>query len=215
MAQTFAAAQSGDSDAVRDFQTWSSLRLGYKVNKRLTLSLNQQLRLKDNSSTVDEYFTQLKAKYDFKNGIYFAGGLRFIRENDDQGKVTGYENHLRWQTDFGYEHNVERLELDYRLRYQQKNELGVTETNSNNTARVRIQATYNIKKWKFDPMFSSELFRDLEGQSFRKLRVTLGSEYDSKKAGTVSAFYRLERELQGSSPMTIHIAGIEYQFNIK
>ena len=55
----YASAQSGTKYIIRDFETWSSINLKYKPTKNLKVNLSQQLRLKDNSTSLNSYFTQL------------------------------------------------------------------------------------------------------------------------------------------------------------
>ncbi|MGB0850291.1 MAG: DUF2490 domain-containing protein [Bacteroidia bacterium] len=210
-----AIAQTGTSYTIQDFETWSSITLSYKANKKLKLSLNEQLRLKDNSGTVDEYFTQLEGSYKLTKGLSFGLGLRFIKENDNQGKVQGYENHFRWNTDLEYKHDINRFEVKYRARYQSKKEQD-TEDLSNTNFRFKVGTTYNIKKWKLDPTISSEIFNGISSnEGFNKIRFTVGTKYETKKIGNFGVFYRMQKDLIGAYPKTTNIGGFKYEYTIK
>ena len=212
---TSTQAQSGTTYEVRDFETWSSVGLNYKVNKKLKLSLNEQLRLKDNSSTIDEYFTQVSAKYQLVKGLSFGLGLRFIKENDDQGKIQGYENHFRWNTDLEYKHEIKRFEMKYRVRYQNKKERDTEDLSSSNF-RIKAGTKYNIKDWKLDPTFSVELFNGISSEEgFNKIRLTLGTKYETKKIGDFGVFFRMQKDLIGTYPKTTNIAGFKYDYTFK
>lgn len=213
---TLGWAQDGEYHTIRDFETWTSATLNYKVNKKLKLSLNEQLRLKDNSSTIDAYFTQFTVKYDLIKGFNLGLGARYIRKNDDQGKVQGYENHFRWQTDLTYKHKLNRFTLKYRARYQNKDELGITTDSVKTNFRLKMSSTYNIKDWKLDPTLSGELFNGLSSnEGFNKFRLTLGTKYSTKNAGEFGLFYRMEKELIGENPKTTNIMGLKYAYTIK
>ena len=214
-----AIAQSGTYYTVQDFQFWSAVELKYKASKKLSLTLEQQLRLRDDASNVDIYFTELGLGY--KIDKHFGLGLngRFIRDNDDQGKIQGYENHFRWNIDGSYKHDIKRLDLKYRLRFQSKNEMGLAadqQEPATSTARLKVGADYNFKSWKLDPEFSTEIFDQLgSDDQFDKIRFTLGTTYQTKSYADFSAFFRMEKELKSLYPKTTNIVGFKYRYTLK
>jgi len=210
-----AQAQEGTYYTVRDLELWTSAKFKYKMNKNWSLGVEQQFRFKDDASVVDKYFTEMDLKRDL--GKHFSIGLggRFIRNNDTQGKIQGFENHYRWNTDLGFTHDIHRFSMNYRLRYQAANEFRV-EDDSKKTMRFKIESTYNIKKWSLDPTVSVEIFNQLtNSEGFNKLRFTIGTEYKMKSFGEIGVFYRMEKELQGIYPKTTNIAGFTYQYTFK
>ena len=210
------AQTSGTTHVIQDLETWTSAGLNYKFNKKLSFSLSEQLRLKNNSSTVDVYFTQLETEYKVAKGLSLGLGLRYIRENDDEGKVQGYENHLRWNADLGYKHKIDRFTMRYRVRYQSKDELGVTTDLVKNVVRFKLGTGYNIKNWKFDPTASAEIFNGLtDDEGLYKLRFTLGTKYETKNAGDFGLFLRTENQLQGEYPKRTNIIGLKYEYTLK
>lgn len=220
----YGISQEGEYVEIQDFETWSKAGINIKLNKKWSLGLEEQLRLKTNSSVIDSYFTELNVKYKMESGFFIGGGFRFIKENDNEGKVQGYETHLRYNLDLGYKHSLDRLKLGYRLRMQSKNEIGSTaglNSSPTNTLRLKIGGEYNIKKWKFDPKLSIEVFnRFEEGQQngLNKFRTTLGTTYDLKKYGDLAMFYRIERELNPlyeDYPKITYILGVSYIYTIK
>ena len=216
-------SQSGEWVEVRDFESWTKLGVNLKLNKNWEFGLEEQLRLKNNSSEVDAYFTEINAKYKLKSGLFLGGGFRYIKENDNEGKIQGYETHMRYNFDLGYKHSVDRLKLGYRLRFQSKNETGDNAPVNGspiNVLRFKVGGGYNIKGWKFDPKLSVEIFNrlgEVKG-GLSKFRTTLGTTYDLKEWGKLSAFYRIEQELNPifvDYPKTTHIAGISYVYTFK
>ncbi len=105
------------------------------------------------------------------------------------------------------------------MRYQNKSELNIGDSNIDDpksTFRIKAEAAYNFKNWKFDPKFSTEIFRSLEsGGTFDKIRFTLGTSYSLKKAGDIGLFYRIENELNTTLPKTTYIAGLKYTYTFK
>ena len=200
-----------------DWQSWNKIGVEYKPTKKWDFKLEQHLRLDENISEISEYFTQFKTTYELFKGFKLGLGLRYIRENDNEGNVQGYENHFRYHLDLKYKHKLDRFTLRYRLRYQNKNELQVDDFAKENI-RLKAGLGYNIKNWKLDPKFSAEIFNRFgadEESRFSKYRLTFGTEYDFKKWGTLEAFYRLENEINESDPTLINIIGLKYTYIIK
>lgn len=212
-------AQSGKYITVRDFETWTSATLNYKYSKKLKIGISQELRLKDNSSAVDKYFTNGFAEYKLLKPVRLGAELRYIRLNDNEGNVQGYENHLRYAFYTSFQHKVSRLSLKYRLQFQSQNELGLDvsqQTFPTQKLRLKIGGDYNIRKWKLDPRVSMEIFRTLgDVNDFTKFRATIGTKHNTKKAGAIGVFYRLERDLNEQYPKTTNVLGLNYQFTVK
>jgi len=214
-------SQSGEYVEVRDMEAWASVGLKYKLNKKWTFGLQEQLRLKEDASVVDSYFTQLDASYSLTNHFALGGGLRYISSNDNQGDVQGYDNHFRFQLDATYKHKINDFSFKYRLRYQNKNELGVSTDEgdyANQHLRFKTAIGYNIKGWKLDPKLSAEIYNHFEkgkDSGFDKFRLTLGTDYDLKSFGEIGLFYRMEKELNVDYPKTANIIGLKYIYTIK
>ncbi|GAA3650572.1 DUF2490 domain-containing protein [Flavivirga jejuensis] len=217
----FTNASYSQTDDTNDLASWNTIAIKYKLNKKWSFGLEEQLRLKSNVSEIDNYFTQLNAEYEIFNNFELGGGLRYVRKNDNQGNVQGYENHFRFNIDASYKHKINDFSLKYRLRYQNKNELGVSNSEgdyANQHIRFKTAVGYNIKKWKLDPKFSAELFHHFEegeDSEFDKYRLTLGTSYEFKKNGKIDVFYRIEKELNETTPETTNIIGLKYTYTFK
>ncbi len=206
---------------VRDLESWSSLSLKWEPTKRLSFEVEEQFRLKEDASTTDLYFTELSSNYDLTKHIGIGFGMRHITENDNQGKKQGFDNFFRYQMDLSYKHKISRLSLKYRVRYQNKNELGISTDEGDipvSHVRFRTSLGYNIKGTKWSPNIEGEIFRKYEtGQpsEYNKYRITTGLSYDFKKYGEITLFYRLEKELNQLYPKTSNIIGFTYGYTIK
>ncbi len=200
----------------RDFESWISVSAAYKLNKKWDFELEEQLRLKNNSSEVDQYFTQLDIGYKVFKKLDFGGGLRYIRNNDNLGKIQGYENFLRFHLDTSFKHKINKFSIKHRLRYQNKNELSVSESEGdypNQYIRFKTTITCNIKNWKLDPVFAAEIFNHFqegEENGFNKYRLTFGTFYKIKRIGKIGLFYRMEKELNVNNPKTTDIIKLDY-----
>lgn len=206
-------------DDTNDFSTWFIIGAEYELNKKWDFGLEQQLRLKNNSSEVDKYFTQLSGDYKLIDNFKLGGALRYIRENDNQGNIQGYENHFRFNIDATYKHKLEKLSIGYRLRYQNKNEMGVSKEEgdyANQNIRLKTSFKYKISKWPLDPKFSAEIFNRFqkeEENGFNKYRLTIGTDYKIKNFGKITLFYRYEKEINTEELETTNILALKYIYS--
>lgn len=208
------------AQSTTDFQAWSAIELAYKLNKKLSFGLEGQWRLKDNASITDQYFAQLTSDYEIFDNFKLGGAIRFIRDNDTKGNIQGYENHIRIHLDASYSHKIERFKLKYRIRAQNRNELGVSKAEGDyNKQYLRFKAgvEYNIRNWKLDPRISGEIahrFEEGEPTMFNRYRITFGTEYKLKGIGKINLYYRIENEINTDFPDTINILELKFTYNL-
>lgn len=223
-----------DSTTVRDFELWTGVSVQKSfLDKKLKLALTEEFRFNDNSTRINNFFTEVEAGYEFYKNMTIGIGYRFIKNNQKNGFVT--ENRL--YADLGYSHKINRLKLSYRFRYQHQSEAGTRNDDAlfpSAKMRLKLKAEYNIKKWKLDPYFSMEGFYAMETDAytyidpymitnkvngFEKLRFTLGTAYKINDLMELGAFYRIERELKSyplfyNTPATYYIAGLNLTFKL-
>lgn len=205
-----------DTLLVRDLETWTSVNLKYKINKKWAVALEGQLRLDDNSSMVNQYFGQFDLEYSLSKHVEFSGALRYLKKNDHSGKIQGYEDYIRYHLDGTYKHKINDLSLKYRVRYQNRSELKVEDA-LKQTVRFKAEAEYNIKKWKLDPELSGELFRSIGASTENQLqsyRITLGTTFKIHKSAKMKLFYRFDKEVNTDFPLAINIAGVKYTYSL-
>ncbi|SHH32615.1 Protein of unknown function [Wenyingzhuangia marina] len=206
-----------DTIVVRDMETWSSVGLKHKINKKWTALLEGELRLNNNSSEIKKYFGQFELEYSFSKHFEFSGGLRYTKENDNKGRIQGYRDHFRYNFDGVYKQKINDLSLKYRIRYQNSKELN-EDDKLKEIVRFKVDAEYNIKKWKLDPELSGELFRSVGSESNNQLesyRITLGTTFDIHKSAKMKLFYGFDNELNTEFPKAVSILGVKYIYNLK
>jgi len=212
-----AQTEDGTIVVTQDIETWSKVGLKFRPHKKFTLGLDQGFRFNKNSTLLDQLLTDVHFKYKPLSFLNFGLGLRYI---SDRGGNTLFDNDFRINIDAIFKHKINQFKFQYRFRYQNKNELGLSTTEGDyfkHYVRLKVGIKYNIKNWKLDPTFSSELFRDMTKVTggFDKFRITLGTTYNIKKHGELAAYYRLERELGSNYPKTTSIIGLNYVYTFK
>lgn len=208
-------AQTDDSD----WASWSTIGVDYNLNEKWSFGLEQQLRLKENFGNVDRFITELSAAYELFKDFELGAGLRYMRVSDKKDNLQDYENYFRFHFEASYKHKIKNYEIGYRLRYQNKNELGVSYEEGDYASqyiRLNTSLKYNFKNWILDPKFSAEIFNKFqEGKEngFNKYRLTLGTDYKIKNVGKLGVFYRFQKELNKEYPETTNIVGLKYIYS--
>lgn len=205
----------------KDLASWSSLEFGYELDSNWKLGLEGQFRLKDDLTAVDEYFGELTLNRKIFKGFQLRVAGRFIRRNDNRGNIQGYENRFRYHFDARYKHKLGALRLNYRLRYQNRNDIGVSKAEGDfpvKRLRLKTGLEYKVKNWPLDPKAAVELFSRFEEgteSDIDKYRLTLGTEYSFKRAGEIEVFWRLERSIDQTIPEQLTIIGLGYKYTLK
>jgi hypothetical protein len=219
----------------KDLEGWSAVQIDVKATESLSFSISEHLRYKDDISTLSTYFTQLETSYEIFKDFELGGGVRFIKKNDDVGNKQGIESHFRYQIDASYKHEVKLLNLSYRLRYQNKNELGFSEEEGD-IAKEQLRFMAAIG-YKLDPIrivfkLKAELFgtiskqetEDEEGDRFltesginkiNRNRFTLMASRKFENIGKFAIFYRIQEDLKGiEGTVSKSIIGFKYSYGL-
>lgn len=216
------SAQETDN---KDLALWNSIGIKYSPIKNLKLGVEQHLRVKEDISVTDEYFTEVQAEYEIIKNLEIGGAVRFIRENDNVGRIQGFEKHFRYQFDLSYKLDlIKRFDIGFRLRYQNKRETGLDESIEiipRETLRFKTSFDYNFRKWPLDPEFAVELFnRKNDGASLindaklSRYRLTFGTSYNLNKFGKFSVYYRFQENTRIDNDFQTKIIGLQYTYSI-
>jgi len=200
-----------------DFESWSTIGISKKIGD-FKLSLDENLRLHENSTSIDKFFTDVGVSYKINKYIKLGTNYRFYRNKTTSGD---YKNQHRFSGDLKLSYGLDRFDFSYRARLQNKDEdfykSDLSDNNVNNF-RNKLQVEYDIKKTKFEPYVSAELFRrfgDSQADYFNKYRLTIGMKYELKKIGEFNLFYRFDKELNSTYPKSTYIVGLGYSYKFK
>jgi len=212
-----AQTQDGTIVVTQDIESWTNIGLKFELHKKFIIGINQGIRFNKNATQLDQLLTEANFKYKPTSYLNFGLGLRYI---SDKGGNGVFDNDFRINLDAIFKHKVKSFKLQYRFRYQNKNEIGLSTTEGDyfkHYLRLKAGVTYSIKNWKLDPKFSTEIFRDMTKITggFDNLRFTLGTAYNFKKFGKLGLYYRFERELGFTYPKTTSIIGLNYVYTFK
>jgi predicted porin len=197
-----------DIKTTEDFESWTSIGLRYDPTEKITLELQEQIRLNEDSSTLRQYFTQMNVSYDLTKSFQISGAYRWITAKENKEDVSYDAKANRYHVGISYKHDVNRINFSYRLRYQNKS---FEDTNSpdNQFLRFRTKVKYNIKNWKLDPIASAELFNEVGGEP-SKYRLTLATDYRIKKIGRIKVFFHYIKQLNKPLPKSTSVIGLSF-----
>lgn len=199
-----------------DFESWNSLELETDITKRLSFSVEQELRLNNNATSLSDYVTQAGFSYELNNYIRLKGYYRFALKSDDDFQQ---EYEQRIIGDLWSRYEWERFSFYCRLRYQmsfipeQYAELGM-ETEQH--FRQRFSLKYNVPKTPFTPFFEAEYYYILSHpieNYFDKSRYTLGFEHPVIKNLDAEVYFRYQqRRAITKKALDSYILGIGFTY---
>lgn len=182
-----------------DLEGWSAVQLDVRASKKMTFSVSEHLRYRNDITTVSTYFTQVETNYEVIKDFELGLGVRFIKKNDDVGKKQGIESHFRYQFDASFKHDINRIGLSYRLRYQNKNELGFSEDEGDiPKEQLRFQFGVGYKLLPISVVFKlkAEFFNTFVdktvGNKIDRQRFTLSASRKFNRFGKIALFYRTQ-----------------------
>lgn len=198
-----------DSDA----QLWLNGELRYRPVKTVTLSIDEQLRLDQNASRLNSIISDLSGSWRLQKWLRLGLGYRFEMESNKKDEL---ESAQRLHVQSRLKYALGPVALSYRVRLQEKHEPDGDETERTRTLRHRFALAVD-RGGDLEPGFSVETFNRLgeDGtRSWRKLRLTLGTEIRGPKPHRFQVFYRAEMPLADPDDPLEHIGGLGYQYRI-
>lgn len=201
---------------VRDLQLWTGVKLEKSFAKDWTLSLEEELRLKQNMSRVNNYFTEIGLRYKINKNFSLGGGFRYIRDKDQDGS---YEGLSRYNLELRYRNKISLLDFNYRLKYQKEVEgTEVFDLNAYYEKQLRNRFTFSINNLnRIEPYFSTELFQvfvPYAGPEFKYCRILAGIQYEPGNFGEFKAAFGIDRELSSTVPASIYLLKINYTLEL-
>ena len=204
-----------------DLEGWSSVGLNLKATKKLSFSVSEHLRSRNDISTVKNYFTQIKANYEVLKDFELGGGIRYITRNDDVGNKQGLESFFRYQFDASYTQKINQIGVLLRLRYQNKNQLGMSEEEGDiaqEFIRTRIGLGYKIKAVKLNVRLFAEHFNQPNNSKLKhtetRTRYTLKLSRKFKKIGAFTVFYGIQENNLNQEKTNKSFLGLKYAYTI-
>jgi len=202
-----------------DFISWTGIQAKGKLTKKLGLAIEQQLRLKENSTTVDKTFTELGLSYDLPKGFGITAEYRLSHEPQKEGEMRAAS---RYNFDLTYSKKFLKLRAKVRARFQHApNATGSNERVAFNedplNLRLKISLSYNGIK-RFTPGLAYEVFllaNNAARSGFNKFRYRAFINYKLNKRHGLGAFYMVQTVYSGAFPRFDSVLAVNYTYTWK
>jgi hypothetical protein len=201
----------------KDFQFWPSVNVDLELTKNLKAMLEEEVRLKENSTQIGRQINDLGIGYKFNK--YFRAAL-FYRIEANWKTPDDY----RWKeglyADMALKQTTGRFILGYRLRLQSSRiEFNSNEDNllSSFVNRHKFTVAYNIQNKPLTPFIEEELFLNSVSHQMEMInnRTWLGITYSPGKIHEFSLKYGIDHERLVPDPFTSFIIAFNYTLNLK
>lgn len=196
-----------------DFGVWIGAGVKKSFAKHYAIGLSAELRLKENTSTIDNFLTEIDLSRKFGKSVKLSGFYRFAQKN----RTDAYEGVNRVGADLsGKISLVKRLKLSYRTRYQWQWDKGQDLQLAKSYWRNRLGFEYKISK-KISPYATYEIWYRMtkgEDKKFDRNRLTAGVEYTINKIHSIELYGIYQKELNRKSNDGQTILGLSYRIGI-
>ncbi len=221
-----------------DFGTWYELGAEKKLSKKWNLGVEGEFRTRNNSRTADRWSAGLNAEYKIIRGMKASAGYALLYDNNQEEldlKSDGLRPNKWTPSYWGMRHrfnvsltgNIDwgRLNVSLRERWQytyrpeaegKKYDFDDEAWTSvkgkgKNVLRSRLQLSYDIPHWKFDPFANVEMFNTDKG--IDKMRYQIGVDYKYQKKHVFSLTYRYQNVNSGDDDNDVnsHMIGLSYK----
>ena len=231
-------ASAAQSD---DFGVWTSVGVEKKINKKVSVGLEAELRTRDDVSELDRWSVGLDGQYKITKWLKVSAGYSLL--NDNNRKITyketnGMPNKLAEYWGVRHRFNVSltgsrkfgNLQASLRERWQYTyrpsktidqrwdyddeefdNKPKTYNARGKNVLRSRLQLSYDIPNCHVEPYVSAEAFN---AWSVEKMRYTAGADWKISKKHAVGIYYLYQsvHDDDDDNEPNRHVLGVEYKF---
>lgn len=219
---------------------WTSADFKYGFTKQWSVGAGAEYRTTDAFKASDRWMLGVGVDYKPIKFLKLDAGYKYIRQHSPlqttkKGNIIPaywYDRHRVYVSATG-KLKFGRFDLSLRERYQFTQRIGkwvpkyasdgVTpkddewiSNKSKHLLRSRLECEYGMKKSKFKPSISVELYDNLtENFMVEKIRYTIGCEYKINRHNSIDLFYRyIQVPSHGDTEDSGHIIGIGYNFKL-
>ena len=222
-----------------DFGVWYELGAEKKLSSKWSIGAEGEFRTRNNSRTADRWSAGLNAEYKIIKGLKVSAGYTLLYDNNKEefdlksdglrpNKWTPSYWGVRHRTNVSLSGNVDigRLNIALRERWQytyrpmaedKKYDFDNEEWRSvngkgKNVLRSRLQLSYDIPHWKFDPTASVEMFNDKSGIAKMRYLVGVDYKYQKKHVFGLTYLYQDVNTDDDDNEVNSHIIGLSYKY---
>lgn len=218
-----------------DFGVWTSAEVKKRLFPGFDASVEGEFRTRDGLSEVDRWSLAAGVSYKFTSFLKADLGYTYIHSHQE-AETTKKGNYIpsywsprhRVTASLTGSYTWKRLEFSLRERFQytyrtsmytekydgddgsQKDDEYIS-AKEKSVLRSRLQVEWDIKKCKFSPYASCELYHSItDGWAIDKTRWTIGTAYKLNKKHSLDFYYRYQNHADDDETNG-HVLGIGYK----
>lgn len=177
---------------------WASISVQHRITRELTVSVSEQLRLYQNMSDVEQFFTDAGLEYALSKSFRVSVNYRLASKN----RLTYYGTRHRFYADLSYRKKIKPLSFVLRQRFQEQ----IEQMNSSENGRIpewysrsKVALRYDLDK-KYRPYIATEFYFLLDDakeshRQFDKVRYEAGIDYEFNRRHSLNVFYMIQKDL--------------------
>jgi len=190
-----------------------SVQLSKDLNKRTSISLDEEVRLLSNNTGFERFTSGVGIEYNIikklKAGVFY--NFMYMYNTNFL-----YEIRHRYYVNLSYKQKIDRkISLTWRTRFQGTNRdetKGEYKTNPKYVLRNKLEADYNIPGSRWKPYFSVEATNSMNdplGNEIYRLRFQGGTNWRLDKTNYLEFFVRWDEYTVMPDPRVVSI-GVGY-----
>ncbi|MEO8086246.1 MAG: DUF2490 domain-containing protein [Bacteroidota bacterium] len=202
-----------------DAWLWNTVSVNKQLSKKWSLGVDEELRLFDNMSRVNLFFTNVGVSYKLNRVFKFSLVYRFNNKNQD-GEY--YSTRHRLYLDIAYKKKVLRnLAVTYRVRFQgQVRDYFSSDVGKNIESYMRHKFDLSYSYKKYTPYLAAEFRFQISNPSFAEAndlwdreRFYLGCDYDFNKKHALGLYYMIQHDFNNQRAENDFTLGWQYTFS--
>ena len=202
-----------------DAWLWNTISVNKQLTRKWSVGIDEELRLFDNMSRVNLFFTNAGVTYKLNKAFKFSLVYRLNNKNQD-GEC--YSTRHRLYFDATYKRKLIRnLSLSYRIRFQgQVRDYYSSDDGKDIESYMRHKFDLAYSYGKFTPYLAAEFRFQFTNPGFPegndlwdRARYYLGWNYDFNRKHTVGIYYMIQHDFNNLRAENDFTLGWQYTFN--
>jgi len=206
----------------RDAGLWTTFSVSKPITKKISLCVDQELRLRENFQRLNLFYTNIGFDYKVNKNLKISPTYRAIQKKLYE---PGFSYRHRFQLDLTAKKKFNNITLSERIRYQAEVQNYLSSAKGKvpeHYLRFKTDIKYTAPD-KITPYVSCELRYQLTAPrgddpdynyGFHRIRNVAGLSYKIDDSNSVDFYYLIQSEFNISNKETNYIVGIAYSLNL-
>lgn len=210
-----------DNHVSPDAGMWNTFSLEKKINKKFSISFDEELRIKENFSKLNLFYTNIGINYKinkkFKVSLIYRNAQKSVESR-------GWDIKHRIMFDASFKQKLskslvfqfrERIQFENKNIYSSKNGRYIESFSRskfslayNVNDKLKVYATEEIRFQIIDPRNPETNF------GIHRFRHALGFDYDITPNSSFGLYYLIQNESKIFEPNELYILGVEYSISL-